>query len=128
MSTVVEQPITLHRAHASPALKTGAGRWSVDAIEALFDLPFPELMHQAQTVHRENFDPTRIEFATLLSVKTGGCVEDCGYCPQAARYDTGVEASKLMEPDEVLLAAQRSLAAGAKAFVAKPRDTRSCCR
>ena len=116
MSTVVEQPITLHRAPASPAPKTGAERWSVDAIEALFDLPFPELMHQAQTVHRENFDPTRIEFATLLSVKTGGCAEDCGYCPQAARYDTGVEASKLMEPAEVLVAAKLAQAAGATRF------------
>ncbi len=73
-------------------------------------------MHRAQTVHRENFDPTRVEFATLLSVKTGGCAEDCGYCPQAARYDTGVEASKLMEPAEVLAAAQRAQAAGATRF------------
>jgi len=85
MSTAVEQTITLHRAPASPAPRTGAERWSVDAIEALFNLPFPELMHRAQMVHRENFDPTRVEFATLLSVKTGGCAEDCGYCPQAAR-------------------------------------------
>ncbi|MBI2727260.1 MAG: biotin synthase BioB [Polaromonas sp.] len=92
------------------------GRWSVDDIEALFNLPFPELMHRAQTVHRENFNPTHVEFATLLSVKTGGCAEDCGYCPQAARYDTGVEASKLMEPAEVLLAAQRAQAAGATRF------------
>ena len=116
MSTAIEQTITLHRAPASPAPKTGAGRWSVDAIEALFNLPFPELMHRAQTVHRENFDPAHVEFATLLSVKTGGCAEDCGYCPQAARYDTGVEASKLMEPAEVLLAAQRAQAAGATRF------------
>ena len=116
MSAAIEQTITLHRAPASPALKTGAGRWSVDAIEALFNLPFPELMHRAQTVHRENFDPAHVEFATLLSVKTGGCAEDCGYCPQAARYDTGVEASKLMEPAEVLLAAQRAQAAGATRF------------
>ena len=116
MNTSAEQTITLHRPAAPLATKTGAERWSVDAIEALFNLPFPELMHQAQTVHRENFDPTRVEFATLLSVKTGGCAEDCGYCPQAARYDTGVEASKLMEPAEVLAAAKLAQAAGATRF------------
>ena len=89
MSHVAEQTITLHRPRpqASQTEQAGEQRWSVDAIEALFNLPFPELMHRAQTVHRENFDPTHIEFATLLSVKTGGCAEDCGYCPQAARYD-----------------------------------------
>ena len=116
MSTAVEHPITLHRPSAASLPVTGAQRWSVDAVEALLNLPFPELMHQAQTVHRENFDPTRIEFATLLSVKTGGCAEDCGYCPQAARYDTGVEASKLLEPAEVLAAARLAQAAGATRF------------
>jgi biotin synthase len=94
----------------------GTARWSVAAVQALFDLPFPELLHRAQTVHRENFDPTMVEFATLLSIKTGGCPEDCGYCPQAARYDTGVAASKLMEPAEVLQAAQRAKDAGATRF------------
>ena len=98
------------------AVTPAPGRWSVDAVEALFHLPFPDLMHRAQTVHRENFDPTRIEFATLLSVKTGGCEEDCSYCPQAARYDTGVEASKLMNPAEVLVAAKAAQAAGATRF------------
>ncbi|MBK5205312.1 MAG: biotin synthase BioB [Polaromonas sp.] len=109
--------MTLHPSSTAPqAHEAAAERWSVDAIEALFNLPFPELMHRAQTVHRDNFDPTKVEFATLLSVKTGGCAEDCGYCPQAARHDTGVEASKLMEPAEVLLAAQRAQAAGATRF------------
>lgn len=117
MSSVLEQTVTLHRPRqAAPANPQAAARWPVEAIEALFDLPFPELMHQAQTVHRENFDPTRVEFATLLSVKTGGCPEDCNYCPQAARFDTGVEATKLMEPDEVRLAAQRAKDAGATRF------------
>lgn len=118
MSPIAEQAITLHapRPQAPHDPKAGADRWSIDAIEALFNLPFPELMQRAQTVHRENFDPTQVEFATLLSVKTGGCAEDCGYCPQAARYDTGVQASKLMEPEEVLLAAQRAQAAGATRF------------
>ncbi|MDP3796374.1 MAG: biotin synthase BioB [Polaromonas sp.] len=115
MSSVLTQPLAFHppRPAAQPREHS---RWSVDEIEALFNLPFPELMHRAQTVHRENFDPTRVEFATLLSVKTGGCAEDCGYCPQAARYDTGVQASKLMEPAEVLAAAQRAQAAGATRF------------
>ena len=119
MITAPEQTITLHpqRKPAAPSNASSTpARWSLGAIEALFNLPFPELMHRAQTVHRDNFDPTRVEFATLLSVKTGGCEEDCGYCPQAARYDTGVEASKLMEPAEVRLAAQRAKDAGATRF------------
>jgi biotin synthase len=115
MSHVFEQPVTLHRPRQTAPASPEA-RWTVDAIEALFHLPFPELMHQAQTVHRENFDPNRVEFATLLSVKTGGCPEDCNYCPQAARFDTGVEATKLMEPHEVRLAAQRAKDAGATRF------------
>lgn len=61
-------------------------------MQALFELSFPELLHRAQTVHIEHFDPTLIEFATLLSIKTGGCHEDCGYCPQSAKHPTGVEA------------------------------------
>ncbi len=118
LPAAVEQIIKVHPSppHKQATPKPAPGRWSVDAIEALFNLPFPDLMHRAQTIHRENFDPTRVEFATLLSVKTGGCPEDCNYCPQAARFDTGVEASKLMEPAEVLLAAQRAKDAGATRF------------
>lgn len=114
MSEFVERTITLHRPASRPAALPQ--RWSVEAIEAMFDLPFAELLHHAQTVHRENFDPTLVELATLLSVKTGGCPEDCGYCPQSAHYDTGVDASKLMEPGEVLQAAQRAREAGATRF------------
>jgi biotin synthase len=91
-------------------------RWSVTDIEALFALPFTELLFQAQTVHRQHFDPTEVQLSTLLSIKTGGCPEDCSYCPQAAQYDTGVEASKLMEPEAVLDAARRAQAAGATRF------------
>ncbi len=119
MITAPVQTITLHpprKPAVSPSASSAPARWSVDAIEALFNLPFPELMHRAQSVHRDNFDPTHVEFATLLSVKTGGCEEDCGYCPQAARYDTGVEASKLMNPAEVLVAAKAAQAAGATRF------------
>jgi biotin synthase len=99
-----------------PAPTTAPERWSVTDIEALFALPFTELMHQAQTVHRAHFDPTEVQLSTLLSIKTGGCPEDCSYCPQAAQYDTGVEASKLMEPEAVLDAARRAQAAGATRF------------
>ncbi len=116
MSTVQEQTVTLHRPRAAHAATPKAERWSVEAIEALFKLPFPELLFRAQTVHREHFDPTQVEFATLLSVKTGGCSEDCGYCPQSASFDTGVKASKLMELEEVLFAANRAKDAGATRF------------
>ena len=118
MPAAAEQIVKIYPTppHQQTAPTLQSGRWSVDAIEDLFNLPFPELMHRAQTIHRENFDPTRVEFATLLSVKTGGCPEDCNYCPQAARFDTGVEASKLMEPAEVLVAAQRAKDAGATRF------------
>jgi biotin synthase len=99
-----------------PTPSTAPERWSVTDIEALFALPFTELLHQAQTVHRAHFDPTEVQLSTLLSIKTGGCPEDCSYCPQAAQYDTGVEASKLMEPEAVLDAARRAQAAGATRF------------
>ncbi len=91
-------------------------RWSVDAIVALFELPFSDLMHQAQTVHRANFDPNAVQVSTLLSIKTGGCSEDCGYCPQAARYHTEVENEPLMKLDEVLAAAQEAKDNGASRF------------
>lgn len=93
-----------------------ASPWTVAAVQALFDLPFPALMQQAMDVHRAHHDATEVELATLLSVKTGGCPEDCGYCPQAARYDTGVAATKLMAPAEVRAAAERARAAGATRF------------
>jgi biotin synthase len=113
--SVAEQPITFCHAPQRELTKQPQ-RWSVGEVQALFELRFPELMHRAQTVHHQNFDPTLVEFATLLSVKTGGCPEDCGYCPQAARYHTGVEATKLMEPKEVLEAARRAKEAGATRF------------
>ncbi len=100
----------------SATAPAAASRWSVAEVEALFDLPFTELMHRAQTVHREHFDPTEVQLSTLLSIKTGGCPEDCSYCPQAARYDTGVEASKIMDCEAVLDAAKRAQAAGATRF------------
>lgn len=91
-------------------------RWSVADIVALFELPFSDLMHQAQTVHRANFDPNAVQVSTLLSIKTGGCSEDCGYCPQAARYHTDVESEPLMKLDDVLAAAQQAKDNGASRF------------
>jgi biotin synthase len=76
--------------------------WTRDEVRALFELPLSELIFRAQTVHREFFDPSAVQMSTLLSIKTGGCPEDCAYCPQSAHYDTGVDAEKLMPLDKVL--------------------------
>ncbi|MFN3617330.1 MAG: biotin synthase BioB [Aquabacterium sp.] len=92
------------------------GRWPRDQVLALFNLPFNDLLWQAQQVHRQHWDANEIEHATLLSVKTGGCPEDCGYCPQSASYDTGVEASKLMSPEQVREAVIAARDAGASRF------------
>ncbi len=90
--------------------------WTRDEVRALFDLPFPELMFRAQSIHRRNFDPAAVQISTLLSIKTGGCPEDCAYCPQSARYDTGVRAEKLMALDAVLAEARSAKNAGASRF------------
>ncbi len=90
--------------------------WRRDELLALFDLPLPELLFRAASVHRAHFDPAEVQVSTLLSVKTGGCPEDCGYCPQAQRYHTGVEATKLMDVDEVLARARQARDAGASRF------------
>jgi biotin synthase len=90
--------------------------WTRAEVRALFALPFPELMFRAAGVHRENFDPTEVQISTLLSIKTGGCPEDCAYCPQSAQYDTGVKAEKLMGLDAVLSEAAAAKASGASRF------------
>jgi biotin synthase len=90
--------------------------WTQAEVRALFALPFPELMFRAQSVHRAHFDPTEVQISTLLSIKTGGCPEDCAYCPQSAHYDTGVTAEKLMELDAVVAAARAAKDAGASRF------------
>jgi biotin synthase len=108
-------PITFHPAAAGvPPIV--AKTWSVEDIVALFNLPFNDLVFRAQQVHREHFDANEVELATLLSIKTGGCPEDCGYCPQAARYDTGVTAQKILPLDTVLQAAREAKAHGATRF------------
>lgn len=90
--------------------------WSMEEAHIIHALPFPDLMHRAQDIHRHYFDPTVIETASLLSIKTGGCPEDCGYCSQSAHHDTGVKATKLMDVDDVLKAARRAKTSGAQRF------------
>ena len=90
--------------------------WSRDEIAALFSLPFNDLIFQAQTVHRRRFDPNQVQMSTLLSIKTGGCSEDCAYCPQSAAYDTGVKAEKLMAVQAVLAEARRAKDGGATRY------------
>ncbi len=107
-----EAPVEFHR----PAVRNNPQRWRVADVAALFELPFNELLFRAQTVHREHFDPSEVQLSSLLSIKTGGCPEDCGYCPQSVHFDTGVEASALMPIDAVLDAARRAKEAGATRF------------
>jgi len=90
--------------------------WTRPEVEALFDLPLPELMFRAMAVHRATFDPAEVQLSQLLSVKTGGCVEDCGYCSQSAHFKTGLKASKLMAADAVIADATRAKAHGAQRF------------
>ena len=91
-------------------------RWSVEQVEALFNLPFNDLLYRAAGVHREHFDPNAVQMSTLLSIKTGGCPEDCGYCPQAARYHTSVENEDMLSVDEVVAAARAARDKGATRF------------
>jgi biotin synthase len=118
----------------SPIVSILRHDWTRDEVRALFDLPFPELMFRAQSVHRWNFDPTAVQISTLLSIKTGGCPEDCAYCPQSVRYDAGVSAAKLMALDAVLAEARAAKDAGASRFCMgaawrepKARDLASVC-
>lgn len=90
--------------------------WTRDEAEAIYRLPFPELVYRAQTLHRANFPNDRIEAARLVNIKTGGCPEDCGYCSQSAHYETGVKAGKLMDSVDVLAAAREAKADGASRF------------
>ena len=113
-SVVAAQPV------ATPASWRGKPRqaqaWSVDDIDALFSLPFSDLLHRAQSVHREHHDANKVQLSTLLSIKTGGCAEDCGYCPQAARYHTGVENEEIMDVADVVATAKLAKENGASRF------------
>jgi biotin synthase len=90
--------------------------WSRDEVLTLFGMPFNDLLFQAQTVHRQNFNPNEVQLSTLLSIKTGACPEDCKYCPQSARYDTGLEKEKLMQIEQVIEAAKAAKASGSSRF------------
>ncbi len=90
--------------------------WSRDQVRAIFELPFNELLFQAQTLHRQYFDPNAVQVSTLLSIKTGGCPEDCNYCPQSVHHDTGLEPDHLMAIEAVVTAAKHAKQAGATRF------------
>jgi biotin synthase len=90
--------------------------WTLAEVEALFELPFPELVFQAASVHRRWFDPAEVQLSQLLSIKTGGCAENCGYCSQSAHFKTGLKASKLMAAEEVIGQARQAKAGGAQRF------------
>ena len=129
MTTIANIPLSAVRGTARRGAAPDSARWQLADIEALFELPFMDLLFRAQQVHREHFDASEVQLSTLLSIKTGGCPEDCGYCPQSAHFDTGVEASKLMSLQEVIDAAQAAKAQGATRFCMgaawrspKPRD------
>src|ERR1700759_2380921 len=90
--------------------------WTRAEVEALFGLPFPDLIFHAQRIHRLHFDPREVQISTLLSIKTGGCPEDCAYCPQSAHYEAGVQAEKLMDAAAVVAEARAAKQAGAGRF------------
>lgn len=102
--------------------------WQLDEVLALYKLPFNDLLFQSQTIHRENFNPNEVQVSSLLSIKTGSCSEDCGYCPQSARYDSGLKPEPLMPICDVLQAAQQAKDNGATRFCMgaawrKPKDS-----
>ena len=90
--------------------------WTIDEIAKLYDMPFNDLLFKAQTTHRDNFDPNAVQVSTLLSIKTGKCPEDCGYCPQSVRYDTELENEPLMPLDEVIASAKQAKENGSSRF------------
>lgn len=91
-------------------------RWTMSQVTELFNKPLLELLFEAQQIHRQHFDPRQVQVSTLLSIKTGACPEDCKYCPQSARYKTGLEAERLMEVEEVLASARKAKQAGSTRF------------
>ncbi|PKM36416.1 MAG: biotin synthase BioB [Gammaproteobacteria bacterium HGW-Gammaproteobacteria-10] len=101
---------------ANPAISTIRHDWRPEEVQALFALPFNDLIFRAQSVHREHFDPNEIQISSLLSIKTGSCSEDCAYCPQSARYDADLQPEALMPVDDVLKAARRAKDEGASRF------------
>ena len=116
MTTMATIPLSTLRSTLPRSLPETGQRWRVADVEALYELPFFDLLYRAQQVHRANFDANEVQLSTLLSIKTGGCPEDCAYCPQSASFETEVAASKLMPLEEVLEAAQAAKAEGATRF------------
>ena len=108
--------VTEKESQAATTLEEIRHNWSRQEVEALFALPFNDLLFEAQTMHRRYFDPNQVQVSTLLSIKTGACPEDCAYCPQSTRYDTGLEVEKLMEIEHVLEQARAAVASGATRF------------
>ncbi|KGQ69776.1 biotin synthase BioB [Chelonobacter oris] len=106
------QQVELSRLTPHPSLEY----WSVCKVEALFETPFLELVYRAAQIHREHFNPQAVQLSTLLSIKTGGCPEDCGYCPQSARYQTGVQNQQLLEIEEIVEKAKIAKSRGAGRF------------
>ena len=120
------------RGHVSDSVRND---WTRAEVRALFERPFTDLVFEAARVHRLHFDPAEVQISTLLSIKTGGCPEDCAYCPQSAKFDTGVTAGKLMDAGAVLAEARAAKAAGASRFCMgaawrspKDRDVENVCR
>ena len=108
--------MTAMSALQTAAIPDAGGGWTRDAVGELLALPFPELVFRAQAVHRRHFDPCEVQISTLLSIKTGGCPEDCGYCPQSAQHDTDVAAARLMQVEAVLAEARAARDLGASRF------------
>ena len=104
--------VQLHR----PPARSNTVHWHPNDVQALFELPFNDLLYRAQGVRRQHFDANKVQLSTLLSIKTGGCPENCGYCPQSVHFDTGVQASALLDLDTVLDAARKAKEAGATRF------------
>jgi biotin synthase len=112
---------------AAPSI--GGGKWTREAALALYQMPFNDLLFRAQSVHRQHFDPNRVQLSRLLNIKTGGCPEDCGYCSQSSHHATGLAASKLMDVETILSEARKAKAGGATRYCMgaawrnpKPRD------
>ncbi len=112
----VVQPLQWQLPRKPHAVAEASAAWSAEGVLALMEMPFMALVQRAHAVHQQHFPAGDVELASLLSVKTGGCPEDCGYCPQSVHYDTGVEAGKLMDMDAVMAAARAAKAAGAARF------------
>ncbi|RAZ87508.1 biotin synthase BioB [Mesorhizobium hawassense] len=106
----------LHLNADAGSIQGASPQWNREAAQAVYDLPFNDLLFRAQTIHRENFDPNRVQLSRLLSIKTGGCPEDCGYCSQSSHHQSGLKASKLMEVKRVIAEATKARDAGATRY------------